>query len=156
MAPYNLSYAEAKKSTLKQNDMHLDTKEAAMRFSEFDTNGDQELDFEEFYAMQPQRLREQFSVEEIRKWFDAADADHNNVLSINEFFLWTISSVRHAKLTRARPLPGWDARLHLGQGRDPLNLRISHHGRWPIATARSRSRAPSPSTTTTARASSTP
>ena len=46
-----------------------------------------QLDFEEFYAMQPVRLRDEHSAAEIRTWFDAADSDGDGVLSCNEFFL---------------------------------------------------------------------
>jgi hypothetical protein len=34
------------------------TKMDAHRFAEFDTNGDQMIDLEEFIAMQPKRIRE--------------------------------------------------------------------------------------------------
>ena len=51
------------------------------------------LDWEEFYAMQPRKLREQFSAKEIRAWFDAADSDGNGVLSISEFFIYSLSGL---------------------------------------------------------------
>lgn len=54
------------------------------------------LDFEEWYAMMPSRVRNSYPAATTRKWFDAAErtvpaapsADH---LSINDFFLWTLS-----------------------------------------------------------------
>ena len=84
----------------RQADMNLDTQEQAMRFAEYDENGDCKLDWDEFYAMQPKHLRSQFSPQVIRSWFDAADINGDGVLSINEFFLWTMSALR-----------AWDCRL---------------------------------------------
>ena len=54
--------------------------------------GNQKLDFEEFLAMQPHRVRQQFAGEDIRRWFDAADANGDGVLSINEFFCWSLTN----------------------------------------------------------------
>ena len=65
------------------------TKADVMRFAEVD-DGDQELDFEEFLAMMPRKLREVHPTEEIRVWFDSADDDGNGMLSINEYFKWTL------------------------------------------------------------------
>lgn len=76
-------------------ELHMDSKEAAMRFAEFDTDGDMELSWEEFYAMQPKRLREQHGEAVIRSWFESADTDGNGNLSSNEFFMWTLSSMAH-------------------------------------------------------------
>ena len=42
------------------------TTQAAVAFSEVDTNNDQKLDFEEFLAMQPKRVRETRHADEIR------------------------------------------------------------------------------------------
>ena len=48
-------------------------------FTEFDIDGNQSLDFEEFYAMQPNVIRDRYTAEEIRQWFDSADLDGNGV-----------------------------------------------------------------------------
>lgn len=84
--------AERQALTKASAALHTDTAEAAMRFAEYDGDGNQKLDFDEFYAMQPQRLRDEHSVEEIRTWFDAADTNGDGDLSIAEFFLWTLSN----------------------------------------------------------------
>jgi len=64
-------------------------------FAAFDRDGNQSLEFEEFVAMQPTRVRETSSIQEIRSWFDAADEDKSGLLSINEFFKWSISKSEH-------------------------------------------------------------
>ena len=52
-----------------------DTKSDFTRFAEADADGNQRLDFEEFYSMQSQYIRDNFSSTDIRSWFDAADDD---------------------------------------------------------------------------------
>lgn len=61
-------------------------------FAEFDQDGNQKLDFDEFYAMQPQQIRDKFSVKDIRAWFHKADEDGNGTLCINEYFRWSLSN----------------------------------------------------------------
>ena len=68
------------------------TRSDATRFAEADVDGNQQLDFEEFLAMQPQRIRDTCPVSDIKKWFSAADTDHSGTLSINESFRWTLSN----------------------------------------------------------------
>lgn len=63
--------------------------------------GNQKLDFEEFLAMQPLRVRQQFAAEEIRRWFDAADGNGDGVLSINEFFCWSLTNASRKHGTTA-------------------------------------------------------
>jgi len=66
------------------------------RYCDYDADGATPLDFEEWYAMMPSRVRNSYPAATTRKWFDAAErtvpaapsADH---LSINDFFLWTLS-----------------------------------------------------------------
>ena len=57
---------------------------SAARFAELDQDGNEVLDFEEFYAAQPDATREQFSREEIRGWFDAADDNGDGELTLDE------------------------------------------------------------------------
>ena len=54
--------------------------------------GNQKLDFEEFLAMQPRRVREAYSSDSIEKWFQAADTNGDGTLSINEFFRWSLTN----------------------------------------------------------------
>lgn len=71
--------------------MH-DTHDQAQRFADADANGDQQLDFDEFYSMMPEKLRSEFGTDCIREWFDAADTDSSGQLSISEYFLWTLKN----------------------------------------------------------------
>ena len=50
-----------------------DTQANARRFAEADRDGNQQLDFDEFLAMQPAGVRKRFGSEQIRAWFDAAE-----------------------------------------------------------------------------------
>ena len=56
----------------------------ALRFAEADIDGNNVLDWDEFLSMQPARVRETHSVEEIRSWFEAADLGGNNGVTIND------------------------------------------------------------------------
>jgi hypothetical protein len=62
----------------------------ASMFAGVDRDGNQKLDFEEFVAMQPQRIRVTHSDEQMKEWFEAADENGDGTLSINEFFTWSI------------------------------------------------------------------
>ena len=64
----------------------------SLRYAEYDFDGAQPLDWEEFYAAQPHRIREMHSTEVIRTWFDSATENAAAGLSINAFFLWTLSA----------------------------------------------------------------
>ena len=61
-------------------------------FAEYDLDGNERLDFEEFFAMLPRYIREHHTVDAIRVWFEAADSDKDGELSINEFFKWSLSN----------------------------------------------------------------
>lgn len=77
--------------------LNASTVDDATRFAEHDADGNQQLDFEEFFAMQAEKVRQTYTAEDIRKWFDAADSDGNGSLSLNEFFKWSLSnaSLKH-------------------------------------------------------------
>ena len=62
----------------------------ARRFADADINGDQKLDFDEFLALQPARVRKKYTKAQIRSWFDQADLDRSGTLSIAEYYLWTL------------------------------------------------------------------
>ena len=74
----------------KATDVLNDTQIQARRYAEADSDGDQLLDFDEFLAMQPARLRKKFAIDQFRAWFDTADLDHSGKLSISEFYLWAL------------------------------------------------------------------
>ena len=77
------------------------TKTDILRFAEYDTDGNQKLDFEEFHAFQPRCILEKFSRDQLRVWFDSADKDGNGTLCLNEFFMWTLESASTAFGERA-------------------------------------------------------
>ena len=62
----------------------------AMAFAELAEHT--KLDFEEFLAMQPRKLRDSRSADQIKAWFDAADVNHDGVLSLDEFFIWSLGT----------------------------------------------------------------
>jgi Ca2+-binding EF-hand superfamily protein len=49
--------------------------------------------------MQPEGLRNKYDEAVFKAWFDSADLDSTGVLSIDQFFLWTLenASVRHGE-----------------------------------------------------------
>ena len=51
--------------------------------------------FSQFLAMQPASLRARYSTEQIRQWFREADLDGNGVLSVNEFFRYSLANAIH-------------------------------------------------------------
>lgn len=61
-----------------------------LRFAEADADGNMSLDFDEFYACLPPKLRETFDTSTIRTWFNEADLDASGALSMSEFFLFTL------------------------------------------------------------------
>ena len=69
------------------------TTEAATRFADFDRNGDMKLDWEEFLAIQIKVIREQYSLDEIRSWYDLADVNGDGEISISEWFVWTLDNL---------------------------------------------------------------
>ena len=74
------------------SDVLQDTHDQARRFADVDADGNQQLDFDEFYALMPEKVRSDIGTGLIREWFDAADADHSGELSISEYFLWSMQN----------------------------------------------------------------
>ena len=78
----------------------------ARRFADADQDFDQKLSFAEFLMMMPPRLRDQFSDEEFRVWFDQVDiGEGSGYLTIEEYFL-----VRAASANADDVRPGQSAR----------------------------------------------
>ena len=65
-----------------------------VRYRHYDFDGDVDLDWEEFYSIQPRKIREQHSAASIRKWFNAmyAASGKPGVASVNDFFMFTLSA----------------------------------------------------------------
>jgi len=81
-----------KKRAEGERQIRRQTRAAGRRFAEHDLDGSKELDFDEFYCMLPYSLREERSVSELRQCFSDADSNGNGTLSINEFWLWSMST----------------------------------------------------------------
>lgn len=52
------------------------------------------LNFEEFVEMQPERIREVHTRDEIYEWYQTADENNDGKLSVNEFFMWSLNSTK--------------------------------------------------------------
>lgn len=79
-----------------------DIADSFRRFADADVDGKLSLDLDEFYNMMPAKLRAQFSTEDISTWFNSntTDLDGNGILSIHEYFLWTLNNClkRHGRV----------------------------------------------------------
>jgi hypothetical protein len=73
-------------------------------FSNFiDHDGEMRLDFEEFIEMQPVKIREIHTREQMLQWFKDADGNGDGKLSINEFF--TCARLRPSNSFEHSPIP---------------------------------------------------
>ena len=65
-----------------------------VRYRHYDFDGDIDLDWEEFYSIQPSKIREEHSAARIRCWFDAvcAATGKPGAASVNDFFMFTLSA----------------------------------------------------------------
>lgn len=71
------------------------SRDAAAAFFEADVDGNEQLDFEEFMNAIPAELKKSMAIEQIRDLFESTDADGSGSISMDEFFLWTMSVVAH-------------------------------------------------------------
>ena len=66
-------------------------REAAMAFLEADVDGDQRLDWNEFYSGLPHQVTQKHSKTAIREIFEMCDLDKSGFITMDEYFLFTIS-----------------------------------------------------------------
>lgn len=78
---------------LGRRSLTSDTKLDVCRFAECDRDADRHLDADEFYAMMPPRVRNKFTAEQIRSWFEASDVDGDGFIGINDYFRWSLCNV---------------------------------------------------------------
>ena len=71
------------------------SRDAAAAFFEADVNGNEQLDFDEFAQAVPAELKASMSIDQITELFRSADTDGSGSISMDEFFLWTMSVVCH-------------------------------------------------------------
>ena len=64
------------------------TRKSAIAFLEADVNGDKRLSFDEFTQLNP---GENLSDVHLREVFDSIDTDRSGDISMEEYFLWTLS-----------------------------------------------------------------
>ena len=84
------TFIKQQETVSRETAARLEVQRDAMRFAQADVNDDMQLDWDEFYQMQPLAVRKKHSVAEIRRWFEEADGDRSGTVSINEFFHWTM------------------------------------------------------------------
>ena len=82
-------------------------------FAEADTDGDAELDFEEFLAVQSEAIRQANTIEEIRRWFDIVRGERDTI-TLTNFFQFSLSmAVKQANIVSKEcslfaSFKGWD------------------------------------------------
>ena len=70
------------------------SRDAAMAFYTGDKNGDMSLDWDEFVSIVPQLLKEEASMNELRHLFESIDIDNNKSITMDEFFIWTLTFIQ--------------------------------------------------------------
>jgi len=71
--------------------------EVARAFLQADKDGDWRLLFDEFLLVVPAALRAKCSTDELRDLFSVVDSDGNGSVSIDEFYVWTLSFLKTSK-----------------------------------------------------------
>ena len=72
-------------------------RDVAQAFLVSDVNKNHRLSFEEFLRAVPAAMKSMKSEADLRKLFNTVDADGNGSVSIDEFFIWTLSFMKTTK-----------------------------------------------------------
>jgi Ca2+-binding EF-hand superfamily protein len=72
-------------------------REIAHAFLTADKNHDHRLDYEEFLSAVPAAMKAQRSDDVLRQLFRLVDADETESISLDEFFVWTLSFLKSSK-----------------------------------------------------------
>lgn len=75
----------------KYSAMNRMMRQHTMQFQEADTDGNAELDFEEWRTMLPEVTVRTRHDDELREWFDLIDKDGSGAIGWDEFFKWAFS-----------------------------------------------------------------
>ena len=66
-------------------------RQAGQAFLDADVNGDQQLDWDEFYLVIPEDMKSKTPKDQLKKLFEEADADGSGFVTIDEYFLWALN-----------------------------------------------------------------
>ena len=67
----------------------------AAAFCAADIDGNKSLDFDEFIEIVPDAMKKDLNNAQLKELFDSVDTDGSGDISMDEFFLWTMSVVAH-------------------------------------------------------------
>lgn len=73
------------------------SRDVAKAFFEADLTGEHKLSCEEFITVVPAAMKTRATPEDLQKLFESVDYDGNGFISIDEFFIWTLSFMRTTK-----------------------------------------------------------
>ena len=87
--------------TIGKRSLTSDAKVDMTRFAEYDMTADRTLDFAEFLAMMPPGMLEQYTEEQIRSWFAAADRSGKGAIDIHDYWRWSLGNLAQKHGTSA-------------------------------------------------------
>ena len=70
------------------------SRDCAMAFYDGDVDGNNELSFEEFIQVVPDEMKMNTTLKQLKKLFDAVDADESGAITLDEFFIWSLSFIQ--------------------------------------------------------------
>lgn len=82
---------EKRRKSKQRHSLQFSLQKESLRFAEQDKDNNLALDFEEFLAMMPAKMREMHTPEQLRIFFNAADLDGDGTVSMSEFFRWSLT-----------------------------------------------------------------